>query len=72
MKTLFQHLRHFATDENGPTSVEYAVMLALIIAGVIFTVIAVGQNVSAMYHNVSEALNGGAGGGAGGGAAAGM
>ena len=64
MKTIFRFLRYFANDENGPTAVEYAVMLGLIIAGVIFSINSVGQNVSAMFDNVSQVLNTGGGGGA--------
>jgi pilus assembly protein Flp/PilA len=29
---MFQHLRRFLREEDGPTAVEYAVMLALIVA----------------------------------------
>jgi pilus assembly protein Flp/PilA len=32
MRQFTQHLGRFLTNEDGPTSVEYAVMLALIIA----------------------------------------
>jgi pilus assembly protein Flp/PilA len=29
---MFSHLKNFLRDESGPTAVEYAVMLALIVA----------------------------------------
>ena len=53
MRTLVQHLVRFLKAEDGPTAVEYAVMLALIIVVCIAAVIALGQNVSGTFEFVS-------------------
>jgi pilus assembly protein Flp/PilA len=49
----------FLADESGPTAVEYAVMLALIIVVCITAITALGQNASGTFSNV--ALNAAAG-----------
>jgi len=46
----------FLKTEDGPTAVEYAVMLALIIVVCIGTITLLGQNANATFSNV--ALNG--------------
>ena len=46
----------FLKAEEGPTAVEYAVMLALIIVVCIGTITLLGQNANATFSNVS--LNG--------------
>jgi pilus assembly protein Flp/PilA len=43
----------FLKEEDGPTAVEYAVMLALIIVVVIAAVATIGTETSAMYNNLS-------------------
>jgi pilus assembly protein Flp/PilA len=50
----------FLKDESGPTAVEYAVMLALIIVVCITSITVLGSNASSTFSNV--ALNGAAGG----------
>jgi pilus assembly protein Flp/PilA len=50
----------FAQDESGPTAVEYAVMLALIIVVCIAAITLLGTNARATFNNV--ALNTAAGG----------
>jgi len=52
-------VRRFVADESGPTAVEYAVMLALIIVVCIAAVTTLGNNASSTYSNVS--LNAAAG-----------
>lgn len=51
--------RRFVADESGPTAVEYAVMLALIMVVCIAAVTTLGTNASGTYSNVS--LNAAAG-----------
>jgi pilus assembly protein Flp/PilA len=50
----------FATDfikaEDGPTAVEYAVMLALIIVVCIAAVATLGSNASNTFHNVGNTV----------------
>ena len=43
----------FLKEENGPTAVEYAVMLALIIVVCIAGVTSLGTNVNSTFANVS-------------------
>jgi pilus assembly protein Flp/PilA len=43
----------FLEEEDGPTAVEYAVMLALIIVVLIAAVSSIGSTTSAMYDNLS-------------------
>jgi pilus assembly protein Flp/PilA len=52
-------VRRFLQKEEGPTAVEYAVMLALIIVLCIAAISALGSNASNTYSNVS--LNAAAG-----------
>ena len=44
----------FLRDEDGPTAVEYAVMLALIIVACLIAISALGTSVSATYDELSE------------------
>ena len=37
---MFRHLKTFLRDETGPTAVEYAVMLALIVAALMLLIAA--------------------------------
>jgi len=53
MKTFIKKLW---TEEDGPTAVEYAIMLALIIAAVVGTVTAVGVNTNAFYDNAGQKM----------------
>jgi pilus assembly protein Flp/PilA len=55
-------VERFVWQEDGPTAVEYAVMLALIIVVCIGAVGVLGNNSNAVYSNV--ALNAAAGGSA--------
>ena len=43
----------FLKEEDGPTAVEYAVMLALIIAVVLAAVANIGGTTNDMYNNLS-------------------
>ena len=44
MRRVYEHLVDFLKGEDGPTAVEYAVMLALIIVVCIAGITAMGQN----------------------------
>jgi pilus assembly protein Flp/PilA len=59
MNKWFAGLGRFLRDEDGPTAVEYAVMLALIIVVCITAITALGTNASSTFANV--ALNTAAG-----------
>jgi pilus assembly protein Flp/PilA len=47
-----RHLTAFLKKEDGPTAVEYAVMLALIIVVCIAAITALGQTASGTFSNV--------------------
>jgi pilus assembly protein Flp/PilA len=46
----------FLKNEDGPTAVEYAVMLALIIVVCITAITAVGNNASSQFNNIASTL----------------
>jgi pilus assembly protein Flp/PilA len=47
----------FLRSEDGPTAVEYAVMLALIIAVCIAAIGSLGNNTRAMFNDNNDKLN---------------
>jgi pilus assembly protein Flp/PilA len=49
-------LVNFVKNEDGPTAVEYAVMLALIIVVCITAITAVGSNASSKFQSVANTL----------------
>jgi pilus assembly protein Flp/PilA len=58
MKKLGQALVNFLKNEDGPTAVEYAVMLALIIVVCITAITALGTNASNTFSYVSTQIKG--------------
>ena len=56
MKTLAQKVRHFLVSEDGPTAVEYAVMLALIIIVCLSAIRTIGTNAASTFNGVSAQL----------------
>jgi pilus assembly protein Flp/PilA len=59
MRTLNQWVKKFLGREDGPTAVEYAVMLALIVVVCISAIMVLGKNANNTFSNV--ALNTAAG-----------
>ena len=57
MKSLAQKLQRFLVSEDGPTAVEYAVMLALIIVVCISAISALGSNASNTFTYVGNAVS---------------
>jgi pilus assembly protein Flp/PilA len=57
MKNLALKVQRFLVSEDGPTAVEYAVMLALIIIVCLTAITAVGNNASQVFQNVSTSLS---------------
>jgi len=53
MRQVFSMLGRFLKDDSGPTAVEYAVMLALIVVVCITAITALGTNASNTFSNVS-------------------
>ncbi len=57
MKTFVQQVRQFLVSEDGPTAVEYAVMLALIVVVCLTAISAIGTNASSTFNSVSQSLS---------------
>ena len=55
---LKQSVVHFLQSEDGPTAVEYAVMLALIIVVCIAAITALGTNANQTFTTVSGVIGG--------------
>jgi pilus assembly protein Flp/PilA len=58
MRKLGSALVSFLKDESGPTAVEYAVMLALIIVVCIAAITALGSNANNTFSFVSNKIGG--------------
>jgi len=58
MKALAQSVKRFIVSEDGPTAVEYAVMLALIIVVCLTAIQAIGTNAASTFSSVSSQLGG--------------
>ena len=56
MNRLLSSVRTFLQSEDGPTAVEYAVMLALIILACIISIKAVGTAANDQFVNVKNGL----------------
>jgi pilus assembly protein Flp/PilA len=56
MRTFSQAVKSFLCDESGPTAVEYAVMLALIIVVCIAAITALGTNANNTFTFVSKTV----------------
>ena len=57
MKSLIERARQFLSSEDGPTAVEYAVMLALILVACITIVTNLGTTVSGTFSKVNSTLS---------------
>ncbi len=55
---LLNKVRHFLKSEDGPTAVEYAVMLALIVIVCLVSITLIGQNANATFDQIAQALPG--------------
>ena len=57
MKKYLDAVKRFITNEDGPTAVEYAVMLALIIVLCIVVIRQVGTSSSATFSSAQSAIS---------------
>ena len=57
MRKFGQWAVEFLTKEDGPTAVEYAVMLALIVVVCITAITTLGTNANATFTKVGTAIN---------------
>jgi pilus assembly protein Flp/PilA len=58
MKSLALKIGRFLRSDDGPTAVEYAVMLALIVIVCLTAITAVGTKSSATFDNVANSISG--------------
>jgi pilus assembly protein Flp/PilA len=58
MKLFAQKVQRFLVSEDGPTGVEYAVMLALIVIVCLTAISAIGSKASTTFSTVSSKLGG--------------
>lgn len=56
MNQLAQSIKTFLVSEDGPTAVEYAVMLALIVIVCLTAIQAIGTNANLKFEQVRDAL----------------
>ncbi len=56
MKPIVQQMRRFLVSEDGPTAVEYAVMLALIVVVCLTAISTVGTNASSTFNKVAGSI----------------
>jgi pilus assembly protein Flp/PilA len=56
MKSLATKVQRFLASEDGPTAVEYAVMLALIVIVCLTAIQAIGTNANATFQNVADQI----------------
>ena len=55
---MLHKIQRFLKSEDGPTAVEYAVMLALIIIVCLVAITSVGTKANATFTNVASSLGG--------------
>ncbi len=56
MKSLMSRIGRFVRSDDGPTAVEYAVMLALIVVVCLVAISLIGTNASTTFNNVAQSL----------------
>lgn len=60
MKSLAQKVQRFLVSEDGPTAVEYAVMLALIVIVCLTAISSLGTATKDTFNEVKDSINGAA------------
>ncbi|MCE9555962.1 MAG: Flp family type IVb pilin [Planctomycetes bacterium] len=56
MNSIVNKVRNFIASEDGPTAVEYAVMLALIVIVCLTAIQSIGTNANTTFTNVGNSL----------------
>ena len=56
VKSIVQKLQNFLASEDGPTAVEYAVMLALIVIVCLTAITSVGSKASTTFNKVASSM----------------
>ena len=57
MKSFANKVQRFLKSEDGPTAVEYAIMLALIVIVCLTAIQAIGTNAAASFQNIADELD---------------
>jgi pilus assembly protein Flp/PilA len=57
MKSLAVKFQRFLVSEDGPTAVEYAVMLALIVIVCLTAISSIGKKANNTFNNVANSLS---------------
>ena len=57
MKSLAKKVQYFLISEDGPTAVEYAVMLALIVVVCLTAVSAIGTSANTAFDEIAGKIN---------------
>jgi len=55
---IVQKTRNFLVSEEGPTAVEYAVMLALIVIVCLTAIASVGSKTNTLFNNAATSMTG--------------
>jgi pilus assembly protein Flp/PilA len=58
MKLLVGRIRRFLVSEDGPTAVEYAVMLSLIVIVCLTAISSIGTNANSVFKRIASSLHG--------------
>ena len=58
MKSLAEKVARFLKDEDGPTAVEYAMILMLIFLAVLTTVVLIGQTTAENFESSADSIQG--------------
>ena len=56
MRNLLQKIQRFVRSDDGPTAVEYAVMIALIVLVCFASIQAVGTNTAPVFQRTAQSL----------------
>ena len=57
MKSIISKVQRFLESEDGPTAVEYAIMLALIVIVCLTAIQAIGTNAASAFTDIADDLN---------------
>ena len=57
MKSIVSKVQRFLKSEDGPTAVEYAIMLALIVIVCLTAIQAIGQNAADSFQDIADDLD---------------
>ena len=58
MKNFVLNVKKFLKSEDGPTAVEYAVMLALIVIVCLTAISSIGTNANTQFQRVAQSIGG--------------